>query len=172
MATATQKDYAEQIRTNAKEAFGFVPNLITEITEENPAVADAYMTASGLLEEGGVLTEAEQQAVFLAISSHNDCHYCKAAHVAEGQKAGLDTETVEAIHEGGLPGDNRLKHLVQATRRILNKRGWLTEEDEEEFADLGLGRPALYEVIALAGIKTITNYVNHVAGTEIDEPLQ
>ncbi len=170
--TADTTTHADQVHEKAEQALGFVPNLIDEMTQENPAVGDAYLTAQGILQEGGVLSPAEQQAVILAISSYNDCHYCTKAHAVAGQQAGLDAETVETINEGGLPSDDRLKSLVRATRRILGKRGWLSDADEAEFADLGLERPALYEIITLAGIKTMSNYVNHIAGTEVDEPFQ
>lgn len=174
MTTTTVNDTtaAEQVHDKAREALGFVPNLITEMTEENPAVGDVYLTAQGILQDGGVLSPAEQQAVILAVSSYNDCHYCTKAHAVAGQQAGLDAEAVEAINAGGLPDDDRLRSLVQATRRILGKRGWLSDTDEAEFADLGLERPALYEIITLAGIKTMSNYVNHIAGTEVDELFQ
>lgn len=170
--TAAQTDHAEQVHEKAEQALGFVPNLITEMTTENPAVGDAYLTSQGILEEGGVLSPAEQQAVILAVSSYNDCHYCTKAHAVAGQQAGLDTETVDTINEGGLPSNQRLRSLVRATRRILGKRGWLSDADETEFDDLGLGRPELYEIVSLVGIKTMSNYVNHIAGTEIDEPFQ
>jgi AhpD family alkylhydroperoxidase len=173
MATTTDgTDLAQQVHADAEAAFGMVPNLIAEMTSENPGAAKAYLTAAGLLEENGVLTPAEQQAVILAISSYNDCHYCTKAHAVAGQQAGLDADTVDAINAGGLPDDDRLRSLVRATRRILGKRGWLSGVDESEFADLGLGRPELYEIIAFAGVKTISNYVNHVADTEVDAPFQ
>jgi len=99
-------------------------------------------------------------------------HYCTKTHAAAGQQAGLDTETTATINEGGLPNDDRLRPLVQATRRILGKRGWLSDVDESEFEDLGLGRPEFYEIIALVGIKTMSNYVNHIAETKLDEPFR
>lgn len=170
--TVSQTEYAEQVHEKAENALGFVPNLITEMTDENPAVGDAYLTAQGLLQEGGVLSPAEQQTVILAVSSYNDCHYCTKAHAVAGQRAGLDAETVQSINTGGLPNDDRLRALVRATRRILGKRGWLSGADETEFQDLGLGRPELYEIITLVGIKTMSNYVNHIAGTEVDEPFK
>ena len=174
MATTTtpQNDHAQQVHEKAEQALGFVPNLIAEMTQENPAVGDAYLTSQGIVEEGGVLSPAEQQAVILAVSSYNDCHYCTKAHAVAGQQAGLNANAVEAINAGGLPNDDRLRSLVQATRRILGKRGWLSDADETEFSDLGVERPELYEIVALAGIKTISNYVNHIAGTEIDEPFR
>src|SRR6056297_2406933 len=150
MATTTtaQTDHANQVHEKAEQALGFVPNLITEMTSENPAVGDAYLTSQGLLQEGGVLSPAEQQAVILAVSSYNDCHYCTKAHAVAGQQAGLDADTVAEINAGGLPADDRLRSLVRASRRILGKRGWLSDVDEDEFADLGLERDVLYEIIA------------------------
>jgi len=170
--TADPTSHAEEVREMAKQALGLVPNVITEITDENPAVGEAYLTGQGLLQEKGVLSPAEQQAVILAVSSHNNCHYCTKAHAVVGKQAGLDAETVETINAGGLPDDDRLRALVQATRRILTKNGWLNDVDEAEFEDLDLGRPELYEIIGLIGIKTISNYVNHIAETEVDEPFR
>ena len=174
MATTTtnQTDHEQQVHEKAKEALGFVPNLVKELAGKNPAAADAYLTANGIIEEGGVLSPAEQQAVILAISSYNDCHYCTKAHAVAGQQAGLDPEVVATINEGGLPSNERLRTLVRATRRILGKRGWLSDADEAELADLGLERPALYEIVTLIGTKTISNYVNHIAGTEVDDVFQ
>jgi len=170
--TAHESPNAETVRETAADVFGMVPNLVTEITSENPAVGDIYLEANARIEKNGVLSPAEQQAVILAISSYNDCHYCTKAHAVAGQQAGLDADTVDEINAGGLPADERLRSLVRATRRILGKRGWLSDADETEFSDLGLNRPELYEIITLIGIKTISNYVNHIAGTEIDGAFQ
>lgn len=173
MSTTTDEStHAEQVHEMAQQALGFVPNLITEMTTENPAVGEAYLSAQDILQEGGVLSAAEQQTVILAVSSYNDCHYCTKAHAVAGQQAGLGETTVQTINEGGLPEDARLRALVRATRRLLGKRGWLSEADEAEFADLDLGRPELYEIVALIGIKTTSNYINHIAETELDEPFR
>jgi AhpD family alkylhydroperoxidase len=171
MATAVPQDQATDVQQHAKQAFGFVPNLITEMTDHNPAVGATYLAANGAIEDG-VLTPAEQQAVILAISSYNDCHYCTKAHAAAGQQAGLDAATIETINAGGLPEDDRLRSLVQATRKVLGKRGWLSENDLADLEVQGVDRGALYEIVTLIGIKTISNYVNHIAGTEIDEAFK
>jgi len=158
---------AESALEKAEQAFGMVPNLIKEMSAHNPALAHAYLDANGTLADG-VLSPAEQQVVILAISSYNDCHYCTKAHAAAGKGAGLSADTIETIVEGGLPDDERHRTLVQATRRILGKRGWLSDDDQQQFANAGLGRDVLYEIVGLIGIKTISNYVNHIADTEVD----
>jgi len=171
MATTSTLDRAEEVRATAKQAFGFVPNLIDEMASHNPAVAQTYLAANGAIEDG-VLSPAEQQVVILAISTYNDCHYCTKAHAAAGAQAGLSEDAIDTILEGGLPAHDRHRQLVRATRRIAGKRGWLGEADLSEFEDVGLGRDVLYEVITLIGIKTMSNYINHIAHTEVDPPFQ
>lgn len=170
MATTTV-DRANEARETAKQAFGFVPNLVDEMADNNPAVAQAYLSANGALEDG-VLAPDEQQLVILAISSYNDCHYCTKAHAAAGAQAGLDQGTIRTVLDGGLPDNDRQRQLVRATRRIMGKRGWLHDGDVSEFEDTGIGRDALYEIVALVGVKTISNYINHIAGTEVDPQFQ
>jgi AhpD family alkylhydroperoxidase len=158
---------ADAAREKAEQAFGMVPNLIQEISARNPALAHAYLDANAAIADGA-LSPAEREVVILAISSYNDCHYCTKAHAAAGKGAGLSADTVETVVAGGLPDDERHRTLVQATRRILGKRGWLSDDDQAEFAGLGLDRGVLYEIVGLIGIKTISNYVNHIAHTEVD----
>jgi len=50
----------------------------------------------------------------------------------------------------------------------MGKRGWLSDDDLAEFEDVGFGRDVLYEIVGIVGIKTISNYVNHIAHTEVD----
>jgi uncharacterized peroxidase-related enzyme len=171
MAAPTAPEAQPDVHARAEEMFGMVPNLITEMADHTPAVADAYLQANRSIDKGD-LTPAERQAVILAISSYNDCHYCTKAHAMAGKAAGLDADTVETINAGGLPYDERLKALVQAARRVIGKRGWLSDDDRADLEACGIDRGALYEIVGLVGIKTISNFVNHIAGTEVDAAFQ
>ena len=162
----------EEVQNSAREALGFLPNLIKELSEHNPAAAKLYLSTTSLLEKGGALTEPEREAVLLAVSRYNDCHYCTRVHGKMAISAGLDQETVETLNSGGLPSDDRLRVLVQATRLMLDKRGWLDEEDLDSLQQKGVDRADLYEINALIGIKTFSNYVNHVAQTEVDSEFE
>lgn len=167
--TANQStDRARAVQNQAKQAFGFVPNLIREMTDANPEVAATYLAANNAIDQSDALTPSERQAVILAISTYNDCHYCTKAHAAAGAAAGLDAAVIETINAGGLPDDERLRSLVQAARRILGKRGWLDDDDLATLDDAGIDRAQIYEIVTLVGIKTISNYVNHIAHTEVD----
>jgi uncharacterized peroxidase-related enzyme len=168
--SAATPDAAARVLQSAKEAFGFVPNLIKEMCDHNPAVAQLYMAAMSSL-EGGVLSPAEREGVVLTVSRYNDCHYCTKAHAASCVAAGVSPEDVNAINSGGLPGNERLRNLAQATRLLLDKRGWLDEEDWAMLRAKGITRAELYDIAAIAGIKSISNYINHVASTDVDQPI-
>jgi len=161
----------QAVSTSAREAFGFLPNLIEELNEHNPAAAKLYLASMELVEDGD-LTDREREAILLAISRYNDCHYCTHVHGELAVSAGLSQDTVETINSGGLPADDRLRVLVQATRLLLDKRGWLDDEDLESLRSKGVERAEVLEINTLIGIKTFSNYVNHVAQTEIDDELQ
>jgi len=171
MPQTSSPSTAQDIHSTAQEAYGFLPNLIEELNEHNPAAAKLYLASMELAEEG-TLTDREREAVLLAVSRYNDCHYCTHVHGELAVSAGLSRDTVEALNSGGLPSDDRLRVLVQATRLLLDKRGWLDDEDLESLSSKDVERGELVEINALIGIKTFSNFVNHVAQTEIDDELQ
>lgn len=167
MSSSVSPEAAERVREQAREAYGFVPNLVDELLEHNPAAADLYLRTFSLVKEG-VLSDAEREIVLLTVSRYNDCYYCTSVHQKRAVSVGLDRETVETVNNGGLPSENRLRVLVQATRLMLDKRGWLDDDDLDSLQNNGVGRADLYELNALIGIKTFSNYVNHVAQTQVD----
>ena len=158
---------AEQVRALAVEKYGFVPNQIKVLNRHSPAAARTYVATMTRIEDGE-LPPNEREAIILAVSRYNDCHYCTRTHAKLGLDSGLSQETIEAIHRGGLPADDRLRALVRATRLLLDKQGWLSEEELLTLRQEGIGRTELYEINALVGLKIFSNYVNHVAQTEVD----
>jgi AhpD family alkylhydroperoxidase len=163
-------DAASEARSLAENFYGLVPNQIKVLNEHNPAAAKMYVATMDLI-EGGVLEPDEREAVILAISRYNDCHYCTSTHAMLARRAGLSKEAVDAINRGGLPTEERPRALVQAARLLLDKRGRLDDEDLDRLEADGVGRGELYEINALIGLKIFSNYVNHVAQTEVDPEI-
>ncbi len=162
-------DAVEDVRDMAKDFYGgFVPNQIKVLNEHSPAAARMYITTMDLVEQGE-LDDHEREAVILTVSRYNDCHYCTRTHAFLGREAGLSQDAIEAIHRGGLPDDSRLRALVQATRRLLDKHGWLDEDDLSSMQWGGVDKTELYEINTLIGLKIFSNYVNHIAQTEVDD---
>ncbi|MES3629566.1 MAG: carboxymuconolactone decarboxylase family protein [Longimonas sp.] len=169
MATPSKTQFDRSVKM-AQAYYGLVPEIIKVVNKHNPAVAQIYIAAMELMEEGE-LPDDEREAVILTVSRYNDCHYCARTHAALGYAAGLSKESIEAINQGRLPADERLKAVVQATRLMLDKEGWLNDDDLAQLEKRGITRMHLYEINALISLKTLSNYINHVAKTKIDEGL-
>jgi len=161
---------ADEILLAVKQKWGFTPNLIKEMVV-SPAVAQVYLNGQEMMAEAS-LTNKEQQAIELAVAAYNECHYCTAAHGTLGKLAGINSEDLAAIKSGGLPQDERSKALVSATRLILEKRGWLNADELQSLFAEGIDRAQVYEIIVLIGLKTISNYINHIAHTEVDRQFK
>lgn len=166
MSQAVASDQAQEIRESVREKWGFVPNLVEQLVA-SPETARLYLEGSDIV-AGGVLTDEEQNAVKLAVSAANGCDYCRSAHRALGRQVGTSKEDLEKIDAGGLPADERLASLVRATRLVVDERGWLTEDHLRALETEGIDRRQLYEIVSLLALKTVSNYVNHIAHTEVD----
>ncbi len=130
-----------------------------------------YVAADEILMEG-LLTSAEQQAVLLVFAEHYDSRYDGIVHARMALDAGLPPETVDKLLAGQLPRDDRLRALVEAARQTYDERGWLDEEAVQNLEERGISRGELYEIFALHGMKTFSSFVNHIADTDVDAPLQ
>lgn len=171
MATAARlSTEAEEILSTVEEKYGFRPNLMQEMVAA-PAAARMYLAAQGALEDAS-LSPAQAQAVQLAVASHNDCGYCTAVHRTLGGESAISDADLEAIENGDLPGDPEIAPVVKATRRVLARRGWLDDSDQRELGAEGVDRQKLIEIVAYVALKTLSNYVNHIAGTELDPQLR
>jgi AhpD family alkylhydroperoxidase len=162
MTTKTADDAFERV----KAKLGFVPNLIREMAR-SPAVAQAYLRGQDAMAQAS-LSGPEQQIVQLAVAVYNECPYCRAAHRAGCRHAGVAHDEIELVEKGALPDDRRLRSLVSATWQVLDTRGWLRAADLANLEAEGVDRRQLYEVVAFVGLKTISNYINHIAHTVVD----
>lgn len=165
-ATPAQKEIFQR----AQEAMGMVPNLI-RILAGSPAAANAYLDLSARLAETD-LTPAEQQAVLLSASFENGCHYCMAAHTGGAKQAGMDEDALEALRTGAELDDPRLAAIRSLTREIVESRGYPSDEAVEAFRDAGFQESQILGVMVGVALKTLSNYVNHMADTPLDEALQ
>ena len=165
--TAPEKSVASLER--AEKAFGFVPNLAA-VMAESPAVIEAYLTLGQIFDKSS-FSRTERQVVILAVSRHNECHYCVAAHstVAEMQKVPADV--IEAIRTDRPIRDPKLETLRAFTTTVVDKRGWVSAEAIEAFLSQGYTKAQAFEVILGVSYKTLSNYVNHIADTPLDEPF-
>ena len=65
--------------------------------------------------------------------------------------------------------DARLEALRSFTQSIVENKGWVDEAHIDSFLNAGFTKAQVFEVVLGIGLKTITNYSNHLAGAEPNE---
>ena len=167
MAFADERPTREQTLAEIEKDFGFVPNLLREMSK-SPAAPLVYTKTEGIMHHG-LLTAKEQQVVQLTVSLFNGCHYCSSMHSKFSEVNGVSHADVLAIRDGKAPKDQRTADLVWITTTILEKRGHLTKTDLAKIEDMGIDRGRLYEILAQIGRKIIANYAVHIIHPELDD---
>ena len=146
--------------------YGFVPNLFGVLAESPPAV-QAYAAINQALEQSA-LSPVEQQVVALTVSAINDCAYCMGAHSAVAQMVRMPEDVLAALREQRSLSDQKLNALRALVLSILRHRGWVAEADLEHVVAAGYTQRHVLDVLTIMALKTLSNYVNHIAHTPLD----
>lgn len=164
----TAGDSTRQAFEEIFEAYKFLPNL-TGMMANHPALLNTYWFGNGYLEKDRLFSHIEQQIIFLSVSYDNKCHYCVAAHSAIAKMYGVPDNVIESIRRGVVIPDSKLEALRRYTSATVIKRGRVSEEDIENFLDAGFSKNHILEVIVIVSLKVLTNYLNYVAKTPVDD---
>ncbi len=163
----TAPEAARPILNEAQQNYGFIPNLM-RVMAESPATLEGYTTLMGIFEKTS-FDATEKQAILLAVSAENGCHYCLAAHGTIAAMQGVPRDVIDAVSQGQTLADERLDVLVRLTRSLVATRGWPEGALVEQFLALGYSQAQYLEIVLGVALKTLSNYVNRAADTPIDE---
>ncbi len=166
----TAEASAAKMLDDINRAYGFIPNLYG-IFAESPAALRAYMTMGKIFDESS-FSATERQLVILAVSRYNECDYCMAAHTVVAGMQKVPTDVIEAIREDRPIGDDRLEALRTFATAVVQRRGWVSDDDISAFLAAGFSRAQILEVVLGVSFKTLSNYTNHVADTILDEAFE
>ncbi len=150
----------------AIDTFGMLPNLTAKMAT-SPALAEGYLTLSRIFERSS-LSPAERQVVLLATSRYNVCTYCMGAHSVLADMSGVPTTVTDAVRDDLPIPDLRLEALRRFTTCVVDTRGRPEHSEIEHFFSAGYGPQQVLDVVLGVGLKTLSNYTNHMAGTELD----
>ena len=147
---------------------GVLPNMFTTLAHA-PAVLTGYLQLSESLSQG-CLNARQREMIAIAVAQENHCEYCLSAHAALGKGAGLSDEDVARARDG-IAIEAADAAIVRLALRITAARGGIADEDLSAARAQGLDDGLILEVVGQVALNTLTNYVNRVAGTEVDFPL-
>jgi uncharacterized peroxidase-related enzyme len=149
---------------------GFLPNLYATFAE-SPAVLEGYTAVAAAFNKSS-FNATERQVVLLTTSFENGCDYCMAAHSTIAGMEKVPADVVGAVRDGVPTGNARLDALARFARSVVQERGWVGDADVDAFLKAGFTRAQALEVVLGVSMKTLSNYVNHLASPPLDVPFQ
>lgn len=152
------------------EAFGMIPNLHA-VMAEAPGLLEGYKKLHELFTQTSLNAE-EQTVVWQAINVEHACHYCVPAHTGIAKSMKVDDAITDALRDERELPDAKLEALRQFTLRLVRQRGQVDPVDLQKFLDAGYDRRQVCEVVLGIGQKVMSNYLNAIAETPVDEPFK
>lgn len=150
--------------------FGMIPNLHA-VMSESPDTLAGYQKLHELVLNSS-LSNDEKTVVWQSINVENQCHYCVPAHSGIARSMKVSEEIDNALRDQTPLPDDKLEALRDFTLAVLRKQGDVSDQDLKAFHTAGYGRRQVLEVILTVSQKVMSNYINHIAGTPVDEPFK
>jgi uncharacterized peroxidase-related enzyme len=158
---------AEQLAVT-KKLLGSTPNMFATAAR-SPATLTAmngFFAALGKSALGGKIGEQ----VAIAVAQSNGCEYCLSAHTAIGGMHGVSAANLAAARRGR-SDDARAQAAITLALEIVRTKGRVSDASLAAARVAGLGDGDIVEVVGHVALNIFTNYLNNLAGTEVDFPL-
>jgi uncharacterized peroxidase-related enzyme len=144
------------------------PNLI-RIMALSPNALGGWAGLQGALAK--TLDGKLRDGIALAVSQVNGCQYCLSAHAyVASNMLNVDEEEIR-LNRMGESHSPKTAAAVGFAKKLMEKRGKVSEQDLNAVRDAGFTDANVVEIIALTAQFMLTNFVNNTFDTEIDFPV-
>ncbi|WP_372965398.1 carboxymuconolactone decarboxylase family protein [Marinobacter sp.] len=158
---------AKPFLQHSQKSMGRIPGL-HGVMAESPQLLEAYQKLHQLVLASS-FDDDETTVLWQTINVENACHYCVPAHTGIAKMMKVSDDITNALRdETPLPSE-RLEALRTFTLAVMKKHGNVSQDDLDTFFAAGYTNRQVLEVILGLSQKVISNYVNHMAETPVDE---
>lgn len=164
---STTSGPVKELLEGVHKGLGGTPNLF-RVAANSKAALDAMVGLFGATAKGS-FNARTREAIALTVSEANACDYCLSAHTALGKRAGLGDPALDAARVAK-SDDAHTQALLELTRAVVDHRGRIGS-GLDRAREAGLTDGEIVEVVANVALTVFTNYLNELAGTEIDFPV-
>ena len=152
-----------------KGRLGVVPNMM-QTMGNSPAFLQGYLSLGDAL-NGGKLGAKIGELIALTVAQANSCDYCLSAHTYIGSNlVKMDTYTIESARNAE-SSDAKIEAILEFAKKLVNKKGQANDDDVAAIKKAGITEGEIGEIVGYVALNILTNYLNTVAGTEIDFPI-
>lgn len=95
-----------------------------------------------------------------------------AAHSTISAMGKLDATLIGQLRAGEKLSDQKLETLRAFTKRVVSAKGIVDDSDITDFLAVGYSKAHVLAVLIGVSMKTLANYTNHIAETEVDNAFK
>lgn len=161
---------AQPLLQDSIKAFGMIPNLHA-VMAESPQTLAAYKHLHQQVLANS-LTAEEKTVVWQSINVEHQCHYCVPAHSMIAKGMGVDPAITQALRDRTPLPTEKLNVLRETTLTLVRQRGVIDRATQDTFFAAGYGQRQLLDIVLTLSQKVLSNYVNHLADTPLDEAFK
>ncbi|MEL6203595.1 MAG: carboxymuconolactone decarboxylase family protein [Pseudomonadota bacterium] len=166
----TAPEASKPLLEKSQKAFGRIPGLHA-VMAESPQHLEGYQVLHHLFTQTN-FDAVEQTVVWQTINVEHECHYCVPAHTGIAKRTKVPDDVIEALRNETILPTAKLEALRTFTLEVVRQRGNVTDEQVQIFFNAGYDRRAVLDVVLATAQKVMSNYVNHIAQTPIDEVVK
>jgi alkylhydroperoxidase family enzyme len=156
---------------NVQEKFKFLPNQ-DRILAVAPNIYKAYNDCFDQFLSKSSLGLIAGQVVLMTVSHYNNSPYCMGVHSWGMEMTGVQPLIVEALRNNTTIPDQKLEALKVFTVLLIKNKGNMSDVEIQKFLGEGYTNQNIIEIIGGIATKTISNYINIIAKTELDPIMQ
>ncbi|GAA4048172.1 carboxymuconolactone decarboxylase family protein [Hymenobacter glaciei] len=167
----TAPEKSQEALQRVLNKFGIIPNQ-DKILAVAPSIYEAYNHSFDLFLGKSSLSLLEGQIVIMTASFENNSPYCMAVHTWGMEMTKVPQDVIDSLRNGEPIKDSKLEALRSFTKDLLVCHGHVDESAIAAFIDAGYTQQNIVEVIGGLSAKMISNYINILAKTELDEVMK
>ena len=147
------------------------PNGFYAAIAESPEALNGYHALHKAFSASSFSNE-EKTVIWQCINVENECHYCVPAHTAMAKAMKVSDEVTRALRDETALPNPKLEALRDFTLILVRTHGNASDAQVTSFLVAGYTHKNILELILAIAQKTISNYVNHLTKTPVDNQYE
>jgi uncharacterized peroxidase-related enzyme len=143
------------------EKLGFVPNVLKAYAFDMPKLEAFVAMYNDLMLAPSGLTKLEREMIAVAVSSHNRCYYCLAAHGAAVRSLADDPVLGElmVMNYRAARLDRRQRAMLYFAVKLTAAPWEIEEVDRSALREAGFSDRDIWDIAAVAGFFNMSNRI-------------
>ncbi len=157
----------KELLNTSEQALETIPNSV-KVMANSPAVLEIFLSFDTATSRARIAGKVLKQ-VNLTTSETNSCDYCSSLVSAIAPSASLSADEILAGRTGSSV-DQRTQATLQFTEAVSENRGKVSGQQLTAARNAGFEDSEIVKIVASVVLCCVTNFLNNVAGTELDIP--